>query len=110
MKSLTGQDDWEWNRLQAKQRALAHTRESPTYQLTDRSTSRRRCRHPTPDDVEKLQTELERKEQQLDYVLWHYELILADKNRKLANRRKAEPDSNRVPAVLSTFRRWIFDR
>jgi len=78
--SLTGQQDWEWNRRQAEQQCRTSDA-SPQRPHNNRSP-----REPvTPSrDVEEVEFELKQKDRRLQRVIERYEYLLAKKNQQLA--------------------------
>ena len=115
--SISGQHDWEWNRLQAQQdsqdastppanRTDEHPR--PEHQCARRgstgprrSSSDSRC---APKDVSRreLAAALERRERRLQHVIDHYEHLLAEKNRQLADQDETSAAA-RIQQTLSSF-------
>jgi hypothetical protein len=109
--SLTGQEDWEWNRRRREQQPSesstagtdrgARERDAPAPREhgTDREAALRR-------EIRDLEAELERTERRLQGTIDRYERLLADKNRKLNDREDADPDDTGYhPTSLAT--RWF---
>lgn len=107
--SITGQQDWEWNRLYGDRRSRTassgdHPRETSPPERPfqpSRAPARRRAMR----ERQSLDTDRERTEQRLQYVITHYERLLAQKNRRLA----PDPDERLArdwtAAVLAPLRR-----
>ncbi|WP_435074677.1 hypothetical protein [Halorubrum sp. HHNYT27] len=68
--------------------------------MSDRSAADRR-------EIERLNAELERKEEQLRCVTEQYELLLAEKNRKLANASDASTGPDRRTTRRSRLVQFI---
>lgn len=103
--SITGQEEWDWNEWQARQESRSVSRGS-----LDQQPDRNRERNQSEEsvhrqrEIENLEAELERTEQRLQYVVDHYERLLAEKNRKLATRSQSAPADDQRSAVAKLVR------
>lgn len=106
--SITGQQDWEWNRLYGDRRSRAasggdqprgaRSRERPF--RPGRAPASRKPRERQPEDPA-----LERTEQRLQYVITHYERLLAEKDRRLTDDADDQLAADWTAAVLAPLRR-----
>jgi hypothetical protein len=103
--SISGQEEWDWNEWQARQESRSVSRGSLDQQ-PDRNRERNRSEGSVhrQREIENLEAELERAEQRLQYVVDHYERLLAEKNRKLATRSQSAPADDRQSAVTQIVR------
>lgn len=95
--SITGDDDWEWNKWQGD----AATRSQDT-STRDPPVTHRRPSREAPDyralaiDLHeanrRLEEELDKKDQRLHYITAHYEGLLQERNHEL---RKRTADADR---------------
>ena len=112
--SVTGQHDWEWNRWQSA--------ENPDVEdelLTSRPPKREPPARPRelPDrasalrlENRALRAELERQKRHRQYVIEHYERLLTEQNRQIAEQTGDTEERNRTPSILSDIYHWITDR
>lgn len=96
--SVTGSQDWEWNRWQAAVRSSdASTGMSDRRPSTHRESSPRERIDVLERKITELEMELERKDRRLQSIIDHYERIVRAKNRELAacetHHRRNETDS-----------------
>lgn len=113
--SITGRGGWEWNRWQNQQPPRGVSTESASHRSYGHVESERQPGRPEQEgalqcDHRRLQTQLEQKERRLEFVIDHYERLLADRNRQLANQRRAEPADDGLPVVFSKVLQWMTDR
>lgn len=100
--SISGQQEWEWNRWQAERRSGAS---GPTPAPERRSEARRRERRErdlaAQREIAALEAELERRDRHLQDVIDHYEALLKEKNRQLRGRERSDQRTEKEPTVLS---------
>jgi len=111
IESVHGRSEWNWN----ERRAARETSRAP-----DSGTDRRRKRcdkggssdraAATRREIERLEAELERKEQQLRRVTERYELLLEEKNKQLAKRDGSECERKPRSTVRSVVVRYVSGR
>lgn len=84
-ESVTGKGEWDWNRWQEEVRSASGS----SGEETGRSGPTRTDRRGDDRDrrIRELETELERNERRRQRVIDHYEGLLHEKNRKLAEQR-----------------------
>lgn len=106
--SITGQNDWEWNRWQAESRDSFTELSGRPPQGSDDNQIR-----TSPGEiaalrrtVQQAEAELERRKQRHQYVITHYERLLAEKNRRL---NRSNPETSDRLSVLSLLRRMFAD-
>ncbi len=102
-ESVTGQQGWEWNRMQADRRAQGRSANRSTAHAGELARTGGRRGDKASTDLEELRSELERKEQRLRYVITHYEQLLTEKNRQLENRRETESEDSGLATILSSM-------
>lgn len=111
LESMDGHSEWDWNEQRAYRKPLnsagcAADHRPGGIDRNDSSeeavTSRR--------EVEKLEAELERKEQQLQHVTEQYELLLDEKNRQLADRSGSGAEGKLRSTFCSVISRYVTDR
>ena len=117
--SVTGTGDWEWNRWREEVRSRSGT-ESAGERRSD-TTDSDAPRRPAPTrpagrrDVDRerrihdLETELDRTRNRLQSVVDHYECLLAEKNRRLADQQAGQSNDGDA-SVLATLRRFVARR
>lgn len=109
--SINGRQDWEWNRLYADRRTRCRSRGRKSSEGRRREQPvhppRVRAGRPVPHETQSLHTELERKERRLQFVITHYERLLAEKNRLLAEDVDPRMDHDWKTAVLAPIRRIV---
>lgn len=112
--SVTGKDDWEWNRLQANRQSAAVSRQPQSSEPRVAKQPRPPRRSPTPDpsqrELQALLTELERTQRRLQAVIERYEALLAEKNRRLARAVEEGPSATPATRVIQAIRRLIASR
>lgn len=96
--SVTGSQDWEWNRWQAAVRSSdVSTGMTDRRPPTNREPSPRERIDVLERKITELEMELERKDRHIQSIIDHYERILRAKNRELGDRetqyRRTETDS-----------------
>lgn len=109
--SITGKQDWQWNRLQEDRRAAAQSRCSRSTDPRGRAPTERPPRATTPGetraDREALVATLERKDRRLQAVITRYERLLDERNRELAEATTESTWSSRTSNLLQALRRLI---
>lgn len=106
--SISGQQEWEWNRWQAEKRSG----EARTAPAADRASENRErdCRErylASQREIAALEAELERKDRHLQDVIDHYEGLLRKKNRQLnAPGRSASRTGSTSTALSRTARSY----
>ncbi len=101
-ESVSGRDGWDWNRMIADEGAA---RESETTTSSDR---RRRAPPTSTERIETLERELRRKEHRTQAIIDRYELLLTEKNRKLAAERADSGRRSLVTKAISRLRNgWL---
>lgn len=111
--SVTGRQDWEWNRSQANPQAATTAPRSPTPERspTERPEWSRRTEVAHPTEVRVLATELERTQQRLEVVVDRYERLLEERNRRLeAEREAALRTRSPLRAIVQALRRFVAGR
>ncbi len=107
VESVSGQSEWGWN----EQRTAREPSDPPDGGAGCRPTGTR----SGPSDrtgvsrreVERLEAELEQKEQQLRHVTERYELLLAEKNRQLADRDDPGSERDQESTLRSVISRYL---
>lgn len=109
--SVTGQQDWEWNRMQDDRRAGA---QSQGTQSTDphHAASTHRPRGATAPDVagtdrRALVAALDRKDRRLQAVITRYERLLEERERELAEANADETRPSRTTNLVQAVRRLV---
>jgi len=103
--SISGNREWRWNRSQAVQRSQDGSREPPgRCQSAGGRESRPEREIPPKSEFAELEAELERKERRLQEIIEHYERLLAEKNRKLAERSPPTPKERKTTAISKIVR------
>lgn len=109
--SITGQQDWEWNRMYHEHRSQvpAGRSEPDRRRPADRPfRTRRQVADPAgPRDEAPADPELEQTRRRLQYVITHYERLLAEKNRRLEPDTDAGANADWTATVLATIRRLV---
>lgn len=109
--SITGQQDWEWNRMYADRRSRGTSRGRPAAEgrPDEQPVQSRQARSQwrAPPDSPTCRAALERKERRLQYVITHYERLLAEKNRRLEGDIDAGSGPDWSAAVLAPVRRFV---
>lgn len=111
--SVTGRQDWEWNRSQTNPQPATPARRSstPERRPTERREWPRQTEAAHPTEVRVLATELERTQQRLDVVVDRYERLLEERNRHLEAEREAASGTRRpLRAVVQALRRFVAGR
>lgn len=110
-ESITGQQDWEWNRMYREHRSQDPARRSEPGGPRPADPSfrtRRQVADPAgPRDGSPADPELERSRRRLQYVITHYERLLAEKNRRLEPDTDAGPNADWTATVLAAIRRLV---
>lgn len=110
-ESVSGKEGWEWSRRQADRQnpSVPHTSaqsqfdgHSPTIdrQINQDQPNRPALNSPTQ------RTEFEHENLHLQRIIDHYERLLSDKNKKLAQQESRESIEQRTP-ILSTIREFM---
>lgn len=112
--SITGNEDWEWNRLQDERRAAAP---SPPTQSTDPRheapsprSRRATASEGTGTDRRRLVARLDRKDQRLQAVITRYERLLEKRDRELAEATTEPEWSSHGTSLVQFVRRLITRR
>lgn len=110
--SVTGRQDWEWNRSRADPQPAAPARRSPTPERrpADRPHRARRAERADRTEVQALAAELERTQRRLDVVVTQYERLLQDRNRRLQAEREDHSGTRPVRSLVQTIRRLVANR
>lgn len=108
--SISGTQEWEWNRSQAEQKFRDGSKRPPGRRQPKRGAGEHSNREaPIQRKITELEAELERKDRQLQDVITHYERLLAEKDRQLAKDCPAT-DAERGSTVRSKIVRYMPDR
>ena len=111
-ESVSGKEGWEWSRRQADRQ---HRNASPTTtkrqfepysQPTEREINLERPSNPSPDTSTR-RTESEQQNRRLQRVIDHYERLLREKNRKLANQESRERVKDRRTTIATTIKECL---
>lgn len=109
--SVTGKQDWQWNRLQDDRRAAAQSQCSRSTDPRGLAPTERPPRATTPDetwaDRQTLVATLERKDQRLQAVITRYERLLDERNRELAEATTESTWTSRTSNLIQALRRLI---
>ncbi|MFB6309973.1 MAG: hypothetical protein ABEH64_02195 [Salinirussus sp.] len=101
--SVTGREGWQWNRTRDERPSPASVDEQQhTREEMSNATLRR--------EVRRLEAELERKDDQLNRVIAHYERLLSERTRRLQHRRPGEEQADDDTAVITAVRTWLTRR
>ena len=104
--SVTGQDEWEWNRWQA----ALQSDDDPTGTAEANSSGERGVRTTERTDrqrrVRALEVELARRERSLQDVIDHYERLLEQKNRRIADLESEASNRSWRASMASKRRRF----
>lgn len=108
--SITGQHGWEWNRWRANHRSAETSTEGSDESASGHSKSSRSAHNSikgvgSSRKIRSLEIELTRKERHLQYVITHYEGLLAKKNRELNKRTQLNPESDGIVGTLTNLLR-----
>lgn len=109
--SVTGQQDWEWNRLQNDRRARArpHDPEAPDSRHAASTTPPRRVSVPdgAGERGRRPVANLDREDRQLQAVITRYERILDERNREIAEATAEPTRTSRTHALVQAVRRFV---
>lgn len=112
--SVTGKQDWEWNRLQDERRAAA---QSPPTQSTETRHETLHLRQPRTTaldgrgtDRRRLVARHDRKDQRLQAIITRYERLLEKRDRELAEATTEPEWSSRGTRLVQFVRRLITRR
>lgn len=107
--SVTGREDWEWNRWRAGRHSQppAPRSSSPERRAVERPTRPRQPAVADSPDLRALAVELEQTQRRLEAVIERYERLLAEKNRRLEAAREKAPQPRPVRAIVQGVRRLI---
>lgn len=110
--SVTGQQEWEWNRLQAQQESRTASPgstagRSDEPRLSEPRRERREPRDPPQREVAQLEAELERKERRLQSVIDQYEQLLREKNQQLRTRNRSDPHAASELPLVSKICQYV---
>lgn len=104
--SVTGQDEWEWNRWQT----ALQSADEPTGTVDTRPTSDVRASSQEVADLQRrvrsLERELARRERHLQDVIDHYERLLERKNRRIADLESGSSTRSWRASMVSTLRSY----
>lgn len=107
--SVTGQQDWQWNRLQEERRAAAQSQRARCADSRQRAPPKRPRRTTAPDEVwadrQALMATLERKDRRLRAVITRYERLLEERNRELAEATTETTWGTRTRTLVQALRR-----
>jgi len=103
VETMNGRSEWDWNDRQVSRGS------SDPSDGTDKDDSSEAAVAPR-HEVQQLETELERKEQQLRNVTEQYELLLEEKNRQLADRNESRSERELRSTFRSVISRYVTDR
>ena len=110
VESVNGQSEWDWNeRRTARKPSNPPDRSVNSHSARTRGGPADRTR-VSRREVERLEAELEQKEQQLRHVTEQYELLLAEKNRQLTARDDSGSESDLEAALRSIISRYLVGR
>lgn len=111
--SVTGQQDWEWNRLLENRSAGD---QSPRAESTHRRPLQRAGRsrrppasEPAGSDAQPSEASPEREDERLQSVIVRYERLLDQRNRQLAEATEEPSKPGRGTALVQAARRLIAD-
>jgi hypothetical protein len=112
--SITGKEDWEWNRLQDERRAAAQSPPTqstePRHEAPSRRPHRATAVEGTGTDRRRLVARLERKDQRLQAVITRYERLLENRDRELAEATTEPEWSSHKTSLVQIVRRLIASR
>lgn len=100
--SITGQNEWEWNRWQGES-------QDPIFEHSSQSSERRRVDEyrSYPEEIAALrrkvreaEVELERRKQRRQYIITHYERLISEKNRRLNSSNAADSEERDFLSLL----------
>lgn len=104
--SVTGQDEWEWNRwqaaLQSADEPTGTADANPSAEWDVRTTEGADLEHR----VRSLETELASRERHLQDVIDHYERLLEQKNRRIADLESGASNRSWRASMASKLRRF----
>lgn len=104
--SVTGQDEWEWNRWQAALQSADEPTGTTDANLSGEWDARTTEGADLERRVRSLETELARRERHLQDVIDHYERLLEQKNRRIADLESGSPNRSWRSSVVSKLRRY----
>lgn len=100
--SVSGEQDWEWNRWQADVRSRERSTDGSTpHQPWKRAPTRRERIATLQRRVDELEAELERKDRRLQSVVDHYERLLAERQSAPADRSSSGSTTGTVGSLVS---------
>lgn len=109
--SVSGQQDWEWNRLQAKRSEDDQSRRAEPTERRRQARSGRPRRGPSSDPAGRESQSEEAtngpEDQQLQAVIARYERLLDEKNRQLEAATEEPSNAGRGTALVQAARRLI---
>lgn len=109
--SVTGQQDWEWNRLLENRSARNQSQRAESAERRPASAApparRATASNPSGSDARTVEVTPDREEQQLQSVITRYERLLDEKNRQLAEATEEPSTAGRGTALLQAVRRLI---
>ena len=104
--SVTGRDEWEWNRWQD----ALQSADEPTGTADTNASGEWGARTTEETDLERqirtLETELARRERHLQDVIDHYERLLEQKNRRIADLESGSSNRSWRASMASKLRRF----
>lgn len=110
VESVNGQSEWDWNERRTVREPPHSADDSPGRRSIETRSDHAERTGVLRREVERLEAELEQKEQQLRHVTEQYELLLAEKNRQLADRDDPGSERDQESTLRSVISRHLTGR